>query len=64
MGSTVVRGLERGGQVTVLNTMVRADLIKKVKLMKRLEGDEEVHQMMSCGIIVQTKCTAKAKALD
>lgn len=44
--------------------MVRTNLIKKVRLMQRLEGDEEVHQMMSYGTIVQTNCTAKAKALD
>lgn len=64
MRSILVRGLERGRQVAVLNRVVREDLIKKGRLMQRLEGDEEVNQMISCGRIIQTNCTTKAKTLD
>ena len=47
-----------------MNKVIKIIFIEMLTLEGRLEGDEEVHQMMSCGIIVQTKCTAKAKALD
>lgn len=59
----MVRRLERGRQVAILNRVVRDDLTEKVRLMQRPEGDEGVNQMVSCGIIVRKTCTAKAKAL-
>lgn len=53
-------GLCRGGQVVALN---RDNLIKKVRLIRRLEGDEGINQVMSYGRMAQATYTAKAKAL-
>lgn len=43
MGNIVVKSLERGGQGAVLNRVVRDDLIKKVTLLQRLEGNKGVN---------------------
>lgn len=50
----------RGGQVVTPN---RDDLIKKVRLIQRFEGDEGANHMMAYGRTAQTTCTARAKAL-
>ena len=50
----------RGGQMATQN---RDDLIKKVRLIQRLEGDEGANYVMSYGRMAQTTCTVKAKAL-
>lgn len=60
--SAKVRGLGRSRKAATLKRVLRNDF-NKVKLIKRLEGDEGGNQVMSCGGMAQTTGTAKTKAL-